>query len=140
MYIIMIDDYDSNLVGWTESEDEAIQFCLNENFFYEKLDKLQVTKEIMNRRRFTQTEMCFRSRDLKEWDNTNIRFRYSDKEFKKPTIQYDLNMGWICLCHNSDDKEEAKRIINERFEIIKYNLDKLEDSLEKAKYLRSLEI
>ena len=62
----MMNDYDSRLIGWTESEDEAIQFCLDEGFYYEKLDKLQVTKEIMDRKRYTQTEICLRSRDLKE--------------------------------------------------------------------------
>ena len=115
-------------------------FCLDEGFYYEKLDKLQVTKEIMDRKRYTQTEICLRSRDLKEWDNTDIRFRYSAKGFKKPTIQYNLKMGWISLYHNSDDKEESKRIINERFKVIKENLDKLEDLSEKAKYLNGLEL
>lgn len=142
MFVIISGCYsDWSIVGYVKTEEEAIQYTLDGETYYQEISKIKVGKEIMEKKRYTKVGVCFRTKDLINWTNTDIRKDYSDEPFKKVERDSYLNMGWIYLEHLSDGYiEKSLKIINDEFSFIKYELSKLENKSQMYIFLESQNI
>ena len=137
MYVIVTGEYsDWQLIGYVKTEEEAIQYCLDGRCYYQQIDKIKVNEKIMKQKRYTKVGICFRTNDLIEWTNTDIRKYYSDKPFEDVENIANLKFGWILLEHLSEDVEKSIKILNDKFSFIKYEINLLNTLEEKYLFLK----
>jgi len=142
IYEIIRDDYDAVATGYVTDEDEAIQFCLDGEYIYRELPKLEVSSEIINKERFTLVEIIFRFRDNK-WNSDDVRIYYSDKPFDRITNTHNLKFGWIGLQMIVDKNktiEDAKQSTYEVFEFMIEKVDSLDNYSDKLYILNGYDV
>lgn len=142
MYLIIEGYYsDWNVIGYVKTEEEAIQYCLDGECYYEEIKEIKVGQEIMQKKRYTKVGICFRTADLENWTNTDIRKDYSDKSFKEIERKASLTFGWVLLEHLSDGNiEKSIKILNDEFNFLKYEMSKLETKELKNNFLKNQNI
>ena len=142
IYEIIRDDYDVEASGYVTDENEAIQLCLDGEYIYRELPKLEVSSEIMNKERFTLVEVVFRIKD-DEWNGDDVRIYYSDKPFEKITNTHNLKFGWIALqavAYKNETIEDTKQSICEVFEFMIEKVDSLDNYSDKLYILNGYDV
>jgi len=142
IYEITPNEYDTVPSGYVTDENEAIQLCLDGEYTYRELPKIEVSSEIMNKKRFTLVEIVFRLRN-DGWNSDDVRLCYSDKPFEKVNHRHYLKFDWIALqmiVGKGETIESVKQSICEQFEIVRKNIDGLDSYDSKVKILEDFGI